>query len=137
MRFAELLRWRWTPAVALVGGSLLFVLLAVALVPDEIGHGFGSPSASARRPLSPTGSAAVPGSAHAGATHKPPRHAPRRAPLGAASPASPPAPYEATGSESHPAPPVPVLPIAPTLAAPEGATPEPAPVPDAPSAPPP
>jgi hypothetical protein len=53
MRFAELLGWRWTPAFALVGGSLLFVLLAVVIVPDELGAGLTAPSGRVRTPGAP------------------------------------------------------------------------------------
>jgi len=34
MRF---IGWRWTPSVALVSGSLAFVAVAVAIVPDDLG----------------------------------------------------------------------------------------------------
>jgi hypothetical protein len=35
--FGELVAWRWAPAVGLCVASLLYVLVVVALVPDEIG----------------------------------------------------------------------------------------------------
>lgn len=34
---SSLLEWRWAPSVALVAGSLSFVALALALVPDHLG----------------------------------------------------------------------------------------------------
>ena len=48
MRFGDVLGWRWTPAFALVGGALLFVLIAVALVPDDLGEGLGGANVRAR-----------------------------------------------------------------------------------------
>jgi hypothetical protein len=33
----RVVRWRWAPCVGLVGGSLVFVVLAVALIPRELG----------------------------------------------------------------------------------------------------
>lgn len=37
-RVLELARWRWTPFLALVGGSLVYVVLVVLLVPSRIGE---------------------------------------------------------------------------------------------------
>src|SRR5262245_61348251 len=48
MRFGDVLGWRWTPAFALVGGALLFVLIAVALVPEDLGQGLGEAKVRAR-----------------------------------------------------------------------------------------
>jgi hypothetical protein len=59
MRFADVLSWRWTPTFALVGGSLVFVLLVIAIVPDQVGDGLGEQgakaSASSRSPFSRPG----------------------------------------------------------------------------------
>lgn len=66
MRFAEVLSWRWTPAFALVGGSLVFVLLAIALVPDQLGPRFSPQPGSSASGHGRFGRA--PGSAVASAT---------------------------------------------------------------------
>jgi hypothetical protein len=52
MRFADVLAWRWTPTFALVGGALVFALLAAAVVPDQFGAEFDvrTPKASASAP---------------------------------------------------------------------------------------
>jgi hypothetical protein len=36
-RFWEMAQWRWTPFFGLVGGSLLYVLLVILIVPNKIG----------------------------------------------------------------------------------------------------
>jgi hypothetical protein len=47
-----LVSWRWTPTVGLALGSVVYVLLAIAIIPDHIGAK-SSPSSS-DRPLSTT-----------------------------------------------------------------------------------
>lgn len=45
----RMIRWRWTPSVALVSGSLVFVAFAVAIVPDDLGAVASGAESSSRR----------------------------------------------------------------------------------------
>ena len=52
---SNIVRWRWTPALALLLGSLLFVALIAALVPHELGD-----FSSTKREARPFASSSVP-----------------------------------------------------------------------------
>ncbi|HEY8943325.1 MAG TPA: hypothetical protein VIM73_03640 [Polyangiaceae bacterium] len=51
----DALRWRWAPTVALTVGSLLYVLVAVTLVPSEIEFGSSGKSGVGTSGISPEG----------------------------------------------------------------------------------
>ncbi|HEY3499567.1 MAG TPA: hypothetical protein VGK73_32980, partial [Polyangiaceae bacterium] len=138
----DVLGWRWTPAVALVGGSLLFVLLAVTLVPDDLGEGLAAPGAKTRSSAPQSSASGVPGYAampskgvrplpHHGATGRQARRLPGipspaadhvvESTLGARPELPPPLPEDAP-------PPEPPAAMAPTIVTPPPSPPEAAPV---------
>jgi hypothetical protein len=51
----DALRWRWAPTVALTLGSLLYVLVAVTLVPSEIEFGSSGKSGVGSSGIAPGG----------------------------------------------------------------------------------
>ncbi len=145
--FSDFTNWRWAPSVALVGGTLLYILLVLLFVPDEVGlpgvntkfssrstHGgstsdagaFASPDHSGTLGNTAAEVAAPPSPA------PPPGDFGRRGfspPMGA--PDAPP-PAEAVPPPAPEAPPPPPAPEPPPPAAPEpAAQPEPPPPPPA------
>ena len=123
-----LVRWRWAPCVALVAGSLGFVALAFAIIPDHI----GTVPVPGRNVTTPGD--ALRSTAHEAENERPLEHSSPSFANRAAPPELPAPPETRTGSGSHvvqslfPATPPMALPVDPTDPAPPP-PPEPPPPP--------
>lgn len=107
-----IVRWRWTPFFALVGGSLLYALVVILIVPSNIGRS----TASKAEELVVVGDDSSPLSATVGASRTPRSTNPRgfspppRAPI--TPPAAPVRPFVPTPApEPRSAPPPPPEPV--------------------------
>jgi hypothetical protein len=121
--FKDIVEWRWTPCVAIIGSSLLYVLIAIIVVPSEIASTPPGKEAAAGRAVTvPEGM--EPNNAFTGSPRRP-----------TAPPVVPPPPApEAPPAMAPPPPPPPEPPPPP---AEEPAREEPPPPPPAPPPPPP
>ncbi|HYO94454.1 MAG TPA: hypothetical protein VER33_08070 [Polyangiaceae bacterium] len=45
--WSDLRKWRWLPAVGLVLAALIYVMLALLLIPDRIGQASDAPATAA------------------------------------------------------------------------------------------